>query len=390
MSASAFRAQGRAAIIGAGCAGVSLGVRLLEAFPRLELDVYEARDRIDRDRTWCSWRFSAPAFPDAVTASWDRWIVAAPGRRLLVESPEHPYDHVPSDAFYDLLLPRLKESGRCRLYFGEPIDALDARQDDSVIVRTNRRDASYDFVFDARPPRSVAPGEGGAGSLEQHFLGQEIETESDAFDPTTPTLMDFDVDQSEGLHFFYVLPFSPRRALLEATYMTPPGARRPDYEERIRDYARERFGAEAYRVVRSERGVIPMSARRPAPPSTPRVWAIGMRGGATRPSTGYTFDAIQRDSDRIVAALRAGRGRPAPPRPPLAPALDRVLLSLLERRPEVGPRVFAALFRAAPTPALIRFLNDRPRGADTLRVAWAMPKTPIVGHLLRHPRAALA
>ena len=47
------------------------------------------------------------------------------------------------------------------------------------------------------------------------FLSQEIEVDRPVFDDSTAILMDFD-DQSHGMHFIYLLPFSPTRALVES------------------------------------------------------------------------------------------------------------------------------------------------------------------------------
>ena len=53
--------------------------------------------------------------------------------------------------------------------------------------------------------------------LKQHFLGWEVETANPVFDPQVVTLFDLRTPQREGITFFYTLPFSCTRALVEYT-----------------------------------------------------------------------------------------------------------------------------------------------------------------------------
>ena len=46
--------------------------------------------------------------------------------------------------------------------------------------------------------------------LWQHFYGIEIETKKDFFNDKTIALMDFNCEQRNNVHFFYVLPFSKK------------------------------------------------------------------------------------------------------------------------------------------------------------------------------------
>ena len=55
----------------------------------------------------------------------------------------------------------------------------------------------------------------------QHFLGLEVRSRHEIFDPDTAILMDYRVDQSRGMHFNYLLPLSATEALVESTLFTP-------------------------------------------------------------------------------------------------------------------------------------------------------------------------
>ena len=52
--------------------------------------------------------------------------------------------------------------------------------------------------------------ENSGSNLWQHFHGIEIETNEEFFNDSTVDLMDFNCDQRNNVHFFYVLPFSKK------------------------------------------------------------------------------------------------------------------------------------------------------------------------------------
>ena len=54
----------------------------------------------------------------------------------------------------------------------------------------------------------------------QHFRGVEVKTVQTCFSPDTAILMDFRCDQSRGIHFIYLLPYSPTEALVESTMLS--------------------------------------------------------------------------------------------------------------------------------------------------------------------------
>ena len=56
--------------------------------------------------------------------------------------------------------------------------------------------------------------------LWQHFCGVEIETQKIFLMIEIFNLMDFDCDQRESVHFFYTLPYSKNKALVETTWLS--------------------------------------------------------------------------------------------------------------------------------------------------------------------------
>ncbi len=77
---------------------------------------------------------------------------------------------------------------------------------------------------------------------------------SGGFDPDTAILMDFRCDQSRGIHFLYVLPFSKDVALVESTMFALQ--REPDsfFEGAIAQYLSAECGINSFSVTHVEHG----------------------------------------------------------------------------------------------------------------------------------------
>lgn len=371
----------RVAILGAGCAGLSLGVELVERSPNVEVVLFDRRTEFEQDRTWCGWTMEDAAYEECVSHRWRRCIVRGAGMEATLDLGAFPYRRIPADRYYAAARDRLDSSGRCEWRLGRAVENVDLT-DSMAFVDSGGGPERFDQVFDGRVGPSTLDSFGGP-QLLQHFVGQEIETDFDAFDPSTATLMDFETSQDAGIHFFYVLPFSCRSALVEATFMTPPGSTEPEYERRIETYLRERLGVANWTVCRTERGRIPMASDPPSAAPHRRQWMIGTAAGVVKPSTGYAFDAIHRDSRRVASAWLTGDGRPALPRSGLAHWMDKLMISFLCARPEMAPRLFPRLMSRCPTPRLVRFLNDRAGPLDYLSVIWASPRLPLARHCVR-------
>jgi len=357
-------------IIGAGLAGLSLAARLADpAFAGLRVLVLESRVHYRRDRTWSYWSMQPHPFQAAVESSWARWSVVAPGRTVTRGAPGLRYESIPADRLYALAIDRIHAAPHITLRQGVTVDA----EEDSrgVELRFAGETVRARFAFDTRPPAKL-----GAHGPCQVFAGWEVETRDAVFDRSTVTLMDFRCAQAGATHFTYVLPSAANRALVEDTWFAPSGLPPPDHPAAIRGYLRDRYGVTDFKILFEERGALPMDpVFRPA--AGRWLLPIGTAGGGTRPSTGYAFNAIQTQCDAIAADLMAGRvPRQARLRPGVVRVMDRVLLDMLDRRPDRAAALFTSLFeRCGPHP-LARFLNDRAGMADLLAVGLAMPLLP--------------
>ncbi|PZE27918.1 hypothetical protein DEI86_04795 [Curtobacterium sp. MCBD17_028] len=357
------------AVLGAGCAGLATAIALAERRSAGSVVLLDARTAYTDDHTWSFWHVEPTPFDDCITARWSSWAVRAGGRTVTTTAAATPYVSIRASDYYREALHRLAGLADVRLRLGTAVTGVDAGPDGST-VRTPSGDVPARRVVDARGPVDTRPEDGG-GAFAQRFLGVRVRAHRPVFDPGVVTLMDFDVDQSRGIHFVYVLPASRTEALVEDTYLTEAAVPRAVLEAGITTYLRERHGLGPDELDRmgGEHGVIPMRlAGRDVPPDI-----VGVRGGAVRPSTGYAFLRIQ----RAAAGLAAGHR--TPPRGPMRTwVLDTVFLRFLQDRPDAVPGVFLRMFDRVPGDALVRFLTERSTARDDLRMVLALPTVPFL------------
>ena len=99
--------------------------------------------------------------------------------------------------------------------------------------------------------------------------------------------MDFDCEQRDSVHFFYTLPYSKNKALIETTWLSKMNDNsQKDYDIQIKDYIDKHLKIKDYEIKYKEEGAIPYFIHYT---KKKNKMNIGTAGGMTRLSTGYTF-----------------------------------------------------------------------------------------------------
>ena len=351
-------------VLGDGCAALSLALRADELGSHdLALAVVRPQGGPQAaDHIWGFW--DAPGMPASVAAardhsraSWDRWAIITAEGGVVMQSDERRY----------CALHRADWTRHC--------ETAAQRNDVRFMDEPEADEADADLMFDTRPP--PVPD----GAMLQHFIGLEVRSSRPVFDAGTAILMDFRVDQSRGMHFIYLLPFSATEALVESTLFSPERCEERFYLEAIETYLASHFDLLSFETLRRERGVIPLAR---LPQRDPAIPGIGGNGGAIRPSSGYAFVFIQKQIDEAIAALGdGGRLQFRTPHRAVDLWMDAVLLTVLRHWPERAPELFLRMGRALDGDEFARFLSGEADWPLRLKVVMAMPKWPFLRGLLR-------
>ncbi|MEU3039394.1 MULTISPECIES: lycopene cyclase family protein [Streptomyces] len=380
-------------IVGAGAAGLSLAHHLCAPppgarAPSVALVEPPPGPRSPAVRTWCHWGPPDGPYDAVLTASWDRLRVRDRAGRASVGVPRGlRYKMLRSDVFERFVLDGLggragfvRETATVTGVAGGPGGAVVEGRD--AHGRPYRRTARW--VFDSRPPDALPPAR---TTLLQHFRGWFVRTAEPRFDTGCADLMDFRTPQpAHGLSFGYVLPLGPCRALVEYTEFSRAPLDDAGYEAALRGYTGEVLRLGAFEVTGTEQGVIPMTDARFPRTGAPGVFRVGTAGGATRPSTGYTFAAVQRQARHVADRYRRGLP-PVPPAPHSrrSRAMDAVLLRALDRRRVDGAAFFARLFATLPPERVLTFLDGGTGLREDLAIGCHVPWWPMTRTALELP-----
>ncbi|MFF3890379.1 lycopene cyclase family protein [Streptomyces sp. NPDC001914] len=374
------------AIVGAGAAGLSLAHRL--AYPAtgthrpsvLLISAPPGPLRPPR-RTWCFWERGRGRFDAAVTAAWQHLRVHTPiGQKIEDNIAPLRYKMIASDNFEAFIDHYLAQSSTiCRIEAS--VEAIEGISN-GVHLHTRTAEGYPEtlrarWVFDSRPLGSLPAAR---TTLLQHFHGWFVHTEQPISQPDVVDLMDFRTPQPpRGLSFGYILPTGRHHALVEYTEFSAQTLSRHEYEAALHHYTKDILGFSNLQIVSTETGVIPMTDGVFARQTAPSVFRIGAAGGATRPSTGYTFAAIQRQTAAVADALARGRTPlPPPAHSARSRAMDAVMLRALASGRVDGAAFFAHLFTQVPMERLLRFLDGRTRLTEDLGVGFRTPVLPML------------
>ncbi len=339
-------------IIGGGCAGLSLAYEL-EINDKLKdktLAIIETREEYKRDKTWSFWKVFDHNFDDCVIKSWNNFTINTSESSHELRNKNFPYQSIDSGKFYKKINSKL--SGNSNISFFKNLG--DINSENSLI---------FNSVFEGELDKS---------EMWQHFQGIEIETPKNIFDEEIINLMDFNCDQRNDLHFFYTLPFSKNRALIETTWLSNlEDQSLMDYDLQLENYIKNNLGIKNYKINFTEKGAIPLFY--PSFKNDNKTINIGSAGGMTRLSTGYTFLNIQEHSKYIVENIDKVKKVKIFDLGKKYQFLDKVFLRVLEEHPEKMPKIFLDMFKTSSN-TVIKFLSNKSNIFEDINIISKMPK----------------
>ena len=353
-------------IAGAGCAGYSLLYHLLQdpILSKKKILVVDANFNKGNDRTWCFWEDQAGPFELIVCKKWSNIEVLKGTIQRLLPTAPFEYKMIQGIDFYQHISAFAKSFDNVE-WVASKILSIDAEHN-GAIVHWEGGTANADYVF------SSINGERIQSKLWQHFKGNVVEFDVPVFDKSVARLMDFNVPQMDATAFMYLLPLTEKKALVEYTLFSPTILETAEYDLVLNAYMEEHYKGQAYIIVHTEQGAIPMTTKKMTS-RTGNVISIGTMGDAVKASTGYAFQFIQQQTQQLVEQLKLNQALDASVHYTRHQFYDAVLLYILEHKKMAGDEIFARIFKKNDAATVFKFLSNTSNLMEDIRIMLSLP-----------------
>ena len=349
-------------IIGGGCAAFSLA-RFNNLLPQYKFNLFlKDQHQPIKDHCWGFWKFkeNQEAYDNSY-CSWNNWAIITSNSKNILSSKKHPYCVIKRQKWLNFCLSKLQNK-QVNLFNRKILE------DNEELFDGNYK-LNGDYIFDSRPPKMPS------NILLQHFEGYVVNSKDEIFDDKTVILMDFRCDQSKGMHFIYLLPFSKKTALVESTMFSKHLESNNFYDKAILKYLKKYYNLKSFTKSNHEKGIIPMHD---VSLMSKNRFNIGTRGGAVRPSTGYAFTFIQKQVLQIKDQLISGKKINTNIHSKIDLFLDKIFIRVIDKYPEIAPTIFSNLAKNINGDEMARFMSGNCDFKTNWKIVFSMPKIPFI------------
>ena len=361
-------------IVGGGASGLSLASHLARSPLRDRSILIVEKDTKDKnDRTWCFWAKQPTFFDDIVCRSWNQLQVLGEHFKKTLDLHEYRYNMIRGIDFYSCVRQIISECPHVEFLQGKVEIIKDGDQQANVLVDGKQYTGTW--VFDSLFNWSTfKPDPTHYHAVKQQFKGWEIEANEQPFNPEVATFLDFRAPQKNGTHFFYILPFSERSALVESVLCTKTPVHWELCDQALQTYLKNTLGISVYHILREEQGINPLTDWRFPRRIGKHIMAIGNHGGMVKPSTGYAFLRMQEDSSAIInSLLKVGHPYSVPSSPRRYRYFDAVMLEIMTHHAERVEQILTSLFERNPVEHIFRFLDEVASLRENLLMMPSLP-----------------
>ena len=349
-------------IIGGGCAALSLA-RLSDHLPDYSFNIYSGdKSKVNDNHYWGFWKtnVNVDAYHHA-DYTWSKWAINTNISSHVLSSNKYPYCVIKRYKWLNFCKSKFKTS-KIKIF------------DENIFEKNgdlflNNKKITGDIILDSRPPDNLS------NVLLQHFEGFVVTSKKDVFDKETVILMDFRCDQSKGMHFIYLLPFSKKQALVESTIFSKNIESKKFYSSEISKYLKKYFNLTQFTKSNFEKGVIPMHY---ISSNSKGRYNIGTRGGAVRPSSGYAFTFIQKQVNQIIEQISKRNTIDTKIHKNIDLFLDKVFIDVLAKFPEIAPKIFTNFASSINGDEMAKFMSGNSSLVTTFKIILNMPKIPFI------------
>jgi lycopene beta-cyclase len=343
-------------IAGGGASGLSLACRLAESIELKDKNIIiiDKDTKSTNDRTWCFWEKDESYFESIIFHKWQNLRIDGEGEVLTRNIKPYSYKMLRAQDFYRFAKDKIGNKKNIKWVHADITKIF--TENNVAHVVTNEGEFTAAWCFSSIPYQKIDKINN--LYLDQHFKGWFIKTKNPTFNAKEAHFMDFRTPQKDETRFLYVLPYNENEALVEIAVFSRIHLSENQYQSIIEVYLENHWNLkrEDYVINHEENGNIPMTDASFKEVEGRTIY-IGMAGGDTRSSTGFTFMNIQRRVERIVKALEIGGNPGETLRFNRFVWYDKVLLRVLEEKTYPGEQLFMRLFKKNPIQRILAFLQ---------------------------------
>lgn len=364
------------AVIGGGLAGLSFLRKALQSdLAQEDILLIEDSPKTKNDRTWCYWspELLFPEIPHV--AERNKVTLSASLVNTTKSLKKCKYYELNSLAFYNCIYDKIRETKNIDVVYDKVVN-LSTTNGFHTITTANVTFQS-DFIVNSVP--KMIQKDFPVFGFNQNFYGQRIKLDKRVFSKDYVTLMDFEENLHTKVGFFYVLPYSDKEALVEYTQLSNQIEDKAYYQAKIQKYLWEKFGVKNFEVTDEEEGAIPMTNFKFSKNPTKNIFQIGIVGGDTKSTTGYTLSSVQRTCDEIIKCISTGKLTTT--KYNRFKFYDRLMLYLMEYKPKLIPNILATLFQRNDGDLVLNFLDEKTSLLDEVKIFMNLPWAPFLNAL---------
>ena len=354
-------------IIGNGMAGLQLALALANDsfFDSRSIALIDSDTKSNNDKTWSFWEKDSSKWDDLVSKTWTKAFFNTTEHKIKLNFKDYKYKSIRSIDFYN----HAKNVLNAKTNFTFIIDTINNVQEKDISEIEGEKDSYHaNHVFDSRIPEAYFDDNNKYIKIHQHFKGWIIETDTDAFDPDSFTMMDYTIKYNNDTTFTYILPYSKREALVEFTFFTPYTIANSEYDSYLKKYIQEILNINDYKIKETETGNIPMTNFPFHNYHTKSITKIGTAAGWVKGSTGYAFKHTEKKVAKTILNLKQNN------RPSKGLInkkylfYDKIFLDVLKTNNQKGEWIFNKFYTKNSIRNMLRFLDEESNLAEDISI----------------------
>lgn len=365
-------------ILGGGLAGISLAYRMIsdDFFKDKSIAIIEPNPKNQNDRTWSFWEKGQGIFESVVAKKWNQLKFFYTKGAFDLDIGDYQYKMIKGIDFYATIIPQIKNAPNVT-WIAEEVKNIE-----NQVIQTESNKYQSKHIFQSFF-HSTQVNKEDYLYVDQHFKGWDIETSEDIFDDNQATFMDFRIDQEGHTQFFYVLPTSKRKALVEIAIFSNEIWSQEKYDTTIRNYIENYLNIDGYSILEEEVGVIPMTTF-PFHKHLPEgITGIGTAGSVIKASSGYAFTRVQEHSDYIITQIKEGKSNLEYIQGKYH-FYDQIFLNVVLNNPKVsGADVFYTMFSQKKGERVLSFLDGKTTLLEEMDFFTAPPLLPFLQSFIK-------